>query len=84
MDPIEGIVFHGRREHTLRAFHTTEESRRESQPHVSRSGAVIIWDGRLDKRAELISRLRDDVTACSTDVEIVAAAYEKWGANLLR
>jgi len=42
-----------------RAFHTTKESRRESQPHVSPSGAVITWDGRLDNRAELISGLRD-------------------------
>jgi asparagine synthase (glutamine-hydrolysing) len=64
-----------------RAFHTTKESRRESQPHVSPSGAVITWDGRLDNRAELISELRDVLTFDSTDVAIVAAAYEKWGAD---
>src|SRR5580704_12608357 len=51
-----------------RAFHTTQESRREKQPHISSSGAVITWDGRLDNR---------------TDVAIVAASYEKWGANCL-
>src|ERR1700729_1850321 len=28
-----------------RAFHTTQESRREKQPHISSSGAVITWDG---------------------------------------
>src|SRR5580692_7948794 len=65
------------------AFHTTKESRRETQPHISASGAVITWDGRLDNRADLISQLRDVVTAASTDVEIVAASYEYWGSDCL-
>jgi asparagine synthase (glutamine-hydrolysing) len=64
-----------------RAFHTTKESRRETQPHISLSGAVITWDGRLDNRAELISELRDVLTIASTDVAIVAAAYEEWGSD---
>ena len=66
-----------------RAFHTTKESRREKQPHISSSGAVITWDGRLDNRAELIDELRDSLTVNSTDVAIVAVSYEKWGANCL-
>jgi len=66
-----------------RAFHTTKESHREKQPHISSSGAVITWDGRLDNRADLISELRDSLTVNSTDLAIVAAAYEKWGANCL-
>jgi asparagine synthase (glutamine-hydrolysing) len=61
-----------------RAFHTTKESRRESQPHATSSGAFVTWDGRLDNRAELVRRLGDLVTAHSTDVEIVSAAYEYW------
>jgi asparagine synthase (glutamine-hydrolysing) len=64
-----------------RAFHTTKESRREKQPCISRSGAVITWDGRLDNRADLIGELRDSLTISSTDVAIVAAAYEEWGTN---
>jgi asparagine synthase (glutamine-hydrolysing) len=64
-----------------RAFHTTKESRSETQPHVSESGVVITWDGRLDNRAELISRLRDVLTISATDLSIVVAAYEEWGAN---
>ena len=64
-----------------RAFHTTKESRREKQPHISSSGAVITWDGRLDNRAELISELSDSLTNGSTDVAIVAMAFEKWSAN---
>lgn len=59
-----------------RAFHTTKESRRETQPHIGESGAVLTWDGRLDNRAELVAKLGNLVTADSTDVEIVSAAYE--------
>jgi len=66
-----------------RAFHTTKESRRETQPLVTPSGSVITWDGRLDNRAELIRQLRDVLTIGSTDVDIVAAAYEQWGTNCL-
>lgn len=65
-----GILFH--------AFHTTRESRRETQPHTTASGAVVTWDGRLDNRAELIPRLRNVLTIDSTDASIVAAAYEEW------
>src|SRR5579859_1277306 len=64
-----------------RAFHTTKESRCETQPHVTGSGVVITWDGRLDNRAELIRHLRDVLTISATDVSIVAAAYDEWGAN---
>src|SRR6267378_5379454 len=63
------------------AFHTTKESRRETHPHVTASGAILTWDGRLDNRTDLIRHLRDIVTAASTDVAIVAAAYEYWGSD---
>src|SRR6266849_6591840 len=61
-----------------RAFHTTKESHCEMQPYISRSGNVITWDGRLDNRTELIRDLAVSATNLSTDVEIVAAAYETW------
>jgi asparagine synthase (glutamine-hydrolysing) len=64
-----------------RAFHTTKESRRETQPHITQSGIVITWDGRLDNRAELIRHLRGTLTISATDVSIVSAAYDEWGAN---
>jgi asparagine synthase (glutamine-hydrolysing) len=66
-----------------RAFHTTTESHLEVQPHVSPSGAVITWDGRLDNRKELIIKLSDSLTPDHTDVALVAAAYERWGNNCL-
>jgi asparagine synthase (glutamine-hydrolysing) len=64
-----------------RAFHTTKESRRETQPHVTASGVVITWDGRLDNREDLIRQFRDVLTIASTDIEIVAAVYEYWKSD---
>lgn len=64
-----------------RAFHTTSESRRETQPHISKSGAVITWDGRLDNRKDLSERLAGGLSPNSTDLEIVAAGYEHWGTD---
>lgn len=60
------------------AFHTTRESRNETQPTVLASGAVLTWDGRLDNREELIRELPYRLPADSPDVSIVAAAYGEW------
>jgi asparagine synthase (glutamine-hydrolysing) len=68
-----GILFRG--------FRTTKESRREPQPHITASGAAITWDGHLDNHADLIPELRDLLNIGSTDVSIVAAAYERWGTG---
>src|SRR5882762_8712009 len=65
------------------AFHTTKESRLETKPRVLPSGAVITWDGRLDNRADLIGSFSDALTSSSSDVAIVAVAYERWGLDCL-
>src|ERR687888_1632076 len=44
-----------------RPFHTTLESRREQQPYCSRSGFVLMWDGRLDNRDEIRAELAGSV-----------------------
>src|SRR5215471_17903227 len=64
-----------------RSFHTTAESRRETQPYRSRRGFVITWDGRLDNREELTSDLRSDLESCPTDVAIFAAAFDRWESH---
>jgi asparagine synthase (glutamine-hydrolysing) len=64
-----------------RAFHTTKESRLEHQPHVSQSGAVITWDGRLDNRGGLIYELGGELSSDSTDLSVVTAAFEHWGTD---
>ena len=62
------------------AYHTTKESGREAQPTVTPLGSVMTWDGRLDNRTELIAEL-GCLTTESTDIAIVAEAYDRWGAN---
>lgn len=61
------------------AFHTTKESRKESQPLVTPSGTVVCWDGRLDNREELLHELGKLLAADATDADIVATAYEAAG-----
>ena len=67
-----------------RAFHTTKESCRETQPHISSSGSVITWDGRLDNREDLIAQLAARLSNESTDLEIVAEGYDRWGIDAFR
>jgi asparagine synthase (glutamine-hydrolysing) len=66
-----------------RAFHTTKEATLEHQPHVSLSGAVITWDGRLDNRSDLVRELGNELSTDSSDVSIVAAAYQHWGTQCM-
>lgn len=67
-----------------RPFHTTAESRREKQPHTSRRGFVLTWDGRLDNREDLIAEFRGYLDAQPTDVDIVAAAFDHWETACFR
>src|ERR1700686_2676610 len=59
-----------------RAFHTTKQSRRETQPYISKSGLIITWEGRLDNREEVIRRLAGGLSRDSPDLDILAASYE--------
>ena len=67
-----------------RPFHTTGESYREKQPYFSHMGFILTWDGRLDNRRALIADLRSDLEANPTDVEIVAAAFDRWETDCFR
>jgi asparagine synthase (glutamine-hydrolysing) len=79
---------------TYQAFHTNSSSRREHQPYVLPDGNILTWDGRLDNREDLIPQLREELrhaeatdrptNACPTDVEIVAACYERWNTDCFR
>ena len=55
----------------------TPEEVGESQPLVGASGAMLVMDGRIDNRDELLSALRLPNTA--SDAACVLAAYEAWG-----
>lgn len=59
----------------------TPESATETQPLVGSSGAVVVFDGRLDNREELLATLKDshNVSSSSPDPALVLAAYEAFG-----
>src|SRR5581483_10896766 len=61
------------------AFHTTKEAHRGIQPLTRRSGALVAWNGRLDNCEELARALPELPSTDSTDVEVVATAFERWG-----
>ena len=65
-------------------FHVTPESESERQPFRTDSGKILLWDGRLDNRQELIASLRETLRDDRSDAAIVAAALESWGTPGLR
>lgn len=79
----EGYVCKGSFGVLYRAFHTTKESRYERQPCVLEGGDVLTWDGRLDNRRDLLDMLSLAPPHDLADAELVAAAYQRWGANVL-
>lgn len=62
-----------------RPFYTTLESSSERQPYACSNHTILTWDGRLDNRDELLSRLPGHMSSNSTDVALVAAALDSWG-----
>jgi asparagine synthase (glutamine-hydrolysing) len=61
-----------------RAFHTTKEAIAEKQPVVSALGVVIVFDGRLDNREDLVRELNDIRLLSKSEALIVLAAYQRW------
>jgi asparagine synthase (glutamine-hydrolysing) len=59
-----------------RAFHTTTESRRVTQPQILSGGSVLTFDGRLDNRDELLRNFAQTLKSDVADLGIVATAYE--------
>ncbi len=55
----------------------TPEEIGEAQPLEGRSGALLVLDGRVDNRDELMARL--DVPRTASDATCVLSAYEAWG-----
>jgi asparagine synthase (glutamine-hydrolysing) len=58
----------------------TRQGAGETVPLVHTSGAVAVFDGRLDDRDDLLSSLRaPDLCADSSDAAFVLAAYDSYG-----
>lgn len=64
-----------------REFQTLKGPGSGFRPHVSNTGCVFTWDGRLDNTADLLGELRTE--DCDSEVSVVSAAYEKWGIDSL-
>jgi len=64
------------------SMHTTPEAITEVQPRV-RDGLCALLDGRIDNRDELQALLEGKKIRPrdSTDIELVACAYEAWGED---
>jgi asparagine synthase (glutamine-hydrolysing) len=57
----------------------TPESIGETQPIVRRSENVVMFDGRLDNREELLPLLKGSVSSESSDAAFVSAVHAKFG-----
>ena len=67
--------------HLLRV---TPQSAGESQPVTDDDGDVLVFDGRLDNREELLKAVEGaGVTADSPDSGLVLAAWRRWGDAFL-
>ena len=64
------------------ALHITEESRHERQPFTSPAGTFLMWDGRLDNRAELLPNI-DSSSPNNSDLSIVSSLWEHRGTDCL-
>jgi asparagine synthase (glutamine-hydrolysing) len=67
-----------------RLLRVTPEFLREKQPTVHRSGSMVVFDGRLDNRQELLDRLTPyhELSSTCSDSDLVLAAYDKWPDGL--
>ena len=65
------------------ALHTTRESWCEKQPLITADGDVLVMDGILFNRKELIDLLQIELDEDRTDVGIVSAGLRKHGAGFL-
>lgn len=65
------------------ALHTTRESWFEKQPMVTPHGDILVMDGILSNRQELIDLLHIGPHEDRTDVGIVSAGLQKYGAGFL-
>ncbi|CAN5867962.1 hypothetical protein BH23GEM5_BH23GEM5_15670 [soil metagenome] len=77
----EGLWVEGAVGLSCRLNRVTPESAGETQPLLHSSGAVLVFDGRLDNRDEVVAACRDSspVGRDSPDPALVLAAYHQWG-----
>lgn len=81
--PLEGIRTDGAAGLACRLTRIAPESAAETQPVVDLNGAMIVFDGRLDNREELLGALEPDaaVSHQSPDSVLALAAYRSFGED---
>jgi len=60
------------------ASRTGHPRSQEVRADIPSTGAICIWDGRLDNAADLTRKLGDGLNADSPEGEIVLVAYKQW------
>ncbi len=75
----EGVWTEGSVGLVCRLARITPESLAEHQPVVGAWGDVLVFDGRLDNRAELLGALDGAVDRGAPDSDLVLAAHERFG-----
>ena len=55
----------------------------EIEPHRTRSGHLLAWNGRLDNRDDLLRHFPRGLDADTSDVALVMSAYLKWGDDFV-
>lgn len=77
---------HGCTGFAFQMMRVTPESKDERQPVKNSTGAVLMFDGRLDNRDELLSILRPSakLQVGSPDSAIVMAVFEKFGGEFAK
>jgi asparagine synthase (glutamine-hydrolysing) len=77
----EGLWIDGPVGLACQLFRVTPESLNETQPLVHSSGPVLVFNGRLDNREDILDLLKTSsgVSADSPDPTLVLAAYEAFG-----
>jgi asparagine synthase (glutamine-hydrolysing) len=67
-----------------RVHRVTPESVAECQPVTDSAGNVVLFDGRLDNRTDLLATIgRREVIAGAPDSTLVLAAWNEWGEKFL-
>jgi asparagine synthase (glutamine-hydrolysing) len=67
-----------------RTAHTNQESYLDPQPLRSRQGHIIVFDGRLDNRDELLRSVDQSPHSRCSDARIVLSVYERFAQNSFR
>ena len=61
----------------------TSESSRQQRSILSHADNILIWDGRLDNRAQLIAKLGEQVGRDRSDADLVASRSDSRDEKLL-